>query len=72
MKKQIKTLGLKKQTVSSLEARLLKGGAPTTMTMWDYCASQLVCEPLPPQQPEPGTNPSYSNCDNCGKSWLRC
>lgn len=71
MKKQIKTLGLKKQTISSLEAKLLKGGAPTTMTMWDYCVSQMGCDPIPPAQPDPVTNPSYSNCGKCG-SWGKC
>jgi hypothetical protein len=71
MKKQIKNLGLKKQTVSSLEAKLLNGGAPTTDTMWAWCVSQLPCAPIPAPQP-PHTNTSYSNCDNCGKSWLRC
>ncbi len=55
MKKQIKTLRLKKQTVSSLEAQLLNGGAPTTnnmATMYIGCVSQLICEPVP-QDPRP-------------------
>jgi hypothetical protein len=70
MKKQIKTLGLKKQTVSSLETKLVNGGAPTThsmVTMEKWCISQQGCAPLPPQQPGPMTL-SYSNCGQC-TSW---
>jgi hypothetical protein len=68
MKKQIKTLTLKKQTVSSLEAQLVNGGAPTTLsmvTMAKGCISQEGCAPLPPAQPGPMTYPSYSNCGQC-------
>ncbi|MBC8753750.1 hypothetical protein H2O64_03655 [Kordia sp. YSTF-M3] len=67
MKKQMKTLGLKKQTVSSLEASLVQGGAPTThsmVTMEKWCVSQLICEPVP-QEPTPITNQSHSNCGQC-------
>jgi len=67
MKKQIKSLGLKKQTISSLEAALIAGGAPTThsmMTMQQWCISQRPCDPIP-QEPEPPTNLSFSNCGNC-------
>jgi hypothetical protein len=67
MKKQIKNLGLKKQTISSLEARLVNGGAPTTMTVNTFasgCQSQLPCAPIPAPLP-PKTNPSYSNCGEC-------
>lgn len=67
MKKQMKTLGLKKQTISSLEAKLVNGGAPTThsmITMQNWCVSQQGCNPLPPQQPEPMTI-SFSNCGKC-------
>ncbi|QHI39023.1 hypothetical protein IMCC3317_44230 [Kordia antarctica] len=70
MKKQMKTLGLKKQTISSLEAQLVNGGAPTThsmITMERGCISQQGCDPLPPAQPEPMTL-SYSNCGQC-TSW---
>ncbi|AXG70369.1 hypothetical protein KORDIASMS9_02608 [Kordia sp. SMS9] len=55
MKKQMKTLGLKKQTISSLEARFVNGGAPTThsmMTMQKGCISQDPCNPVP-QDPRP-------------------
>ncbi|WP_046744237.1 hypothetical protein [Kordia zhangzhouensis] len=74
MKKQRKTLGLKKQTISALEAKLVHGGAPTTLTMVTMdkgCISQQGCDPIPPQQPDT-TNLSYSNCGDCGGSWLNC
>ena len=69
MKKQMKTLGLKKQTVSSLEAQLLNGGAPTThnmKTMDRDCISQQGCNPVP-QDPRPQTGASV--CIKCG-TWL--
>ena len=67
----MKTLGLKKQTVSSLEAQLLNGGAPTTMTMQMAtmdrdCISQQGCNPVP-QDPRPKTDTSV--CIKCG-TWL--
>jgi len=69
MKKQIKTLKLKKQTVSSLEARFVNGGAPTTMTMYDWCVSQRACDPVP-QDPRPDTDNSV--CRPCtATSWNR-
>jgi hypothetical protein len=69
MKKQMKTLRLKKQTVSSLEAQLVNGGAPTTlnmMTMQRDCISQQGCNPVP-QDPRPDTDDS--RCRPCG-TWL--
>lgn len=69
MKKQFKTLGLKKQTISSLEAKLLQGGAPTTMTMQVWCVSQRMCDPLPPHDPRPSSDDS--RCRPCETSWNR-
>lgn len=69
MKKQFKTLGLKKQTISSLEAKLVNGGAPTThslITMHLGCVSQQGCNPMP-QDPRPDTDDS--RCRPCG-TWL--
>ncbi|WP_046757386.1 hypothetical protein [Kordia jejudonensis] len=69
MKKQLKTLGLKKHTISSLEETLLKGGAPTThslITMHAGCVSQQGCNPVP-QDPRPQTGTSV--CIKCG-TWL--
>jgi len=65
----MKTLGLKKQTVSSLEANLINGGAPTThsmITMARGCVSQQGCNPVP-QDPRPPSDPS--RCTPCG-TWL--
>ncbi|MFK7748359.1 MAG: hypothetical protein AB8B65_08220 [Kordia sp.] len=67
MKKQIKTLALKKQTISSLKIKALNGGAPTTITMQVWCVSQRNCEPLP-QDPRP--LPDTSRVLPCG-SWNR-
>ena len=69
MKKQFKTLGLKKQTVSSLETTFVNGGATTThnmMTMQQGCISQQGCNPVP-QDPRPDTD--NSRCRPCG-TWL--
>ncbi|MEM6719959.1 MAG: hypothetical protein AAF611_11610 [Bacteroidota bacterium] len=69
MKKQIKTLTLKKQTISSLKARLVNGGATTTMTVNTFaagCQSQLPCAPLP-SDPRPET--AISKCEPCTISW---
>jgi len=70
MKKQMKTLGLKKQTISALEARLVNGGAPTTLTMMTMqkgCISQQPCDPLP-SDPRPDT--AISKCVRCTSgSW---
>ena len=74
MKKQMKTLRLQKQTVSSLEAQFVNGGAPTTLTVNTFasgCQSQFPCEPIPMPLPQPGTNNSYSNCGDC-TSWAKC
>lgn len=65
----MKTLGLKKQTISSLEASLVNGGAPTThslITMQNDCVSQQGCNPVP-QDPRPHTGTSV--CIKCG-TWL--
>ncbi|WP_420572573.1 hypothetical protein [Kordia sp.] len=62
MKKQFKTLGLKKQTISSLEAQLVNGGL-RPKTMRKNCVSQRACDPLPPQDPRPGT--AVSRCTPC-------
>lgn len=67
MKKQIKTLGLKKQTISSLERNLLNGGAPTThsmMTMDRGCISQDPCNPVP-HDPDPRPASGQTRCTPC-------
>lgn len=61
----MKSLGLKKQTISALEARFVNGGAPTTHTMVTMdkgCISQEGCNPVP-QDPRPDT--AISRCTPC-------
>ncbi|MEM6687025.1 MAG: hypothetical protein AAF617_14685 [Bacteroidota bacterium] len=70
MKKQIQTLKLKKQTISSLRAQLAQGGATTTMTVNTFaagCQSQLICDPVPS---DPRPDSGISRCKPCG-SWNR-
>ncbi|PTX61975.1 hypothetical protein C8N46_10372 [Kordia periserrulae] len=65
MKKQTRSLGLKKQTISALEARFVNGGAPTThtmMTMDKGCISQDPCAPVP-QDPRPQSG--QTRCTPC-------